>query len=124
MIRLGPMFAFAIVSLLAQQPDAIFKQAIEAHQKGDLDTAIAKYREFLKQRPSSIEARSNLGAALVRKGEYDAAIEEYQIALKDASSNPGISLNLALAYYKKGELRRAASELNALRAATGGIPQA
>jgi tetratricopeptide (TPR) repeat protein len=96
------------------------KQAVAAHQAGDLDTAIKSYREFLKLRPSSVEARSNLGAALARKGEYEAAITEYEAALRESPGNAAVSFNIAIAYYKMGDVRRAASELNALQAATGG----
>jgi tetratricopeptide (TPR) repeat protein len=113
----------AMFTLMAQAPETIMKQALEAHQKGDIDSAIRYYREFLKARPSSIEAHSNLGAALSRKGEYEAAIDQYEAAMKLSPGNPGVWLNLALAYYKLGDYQRAGKELNALRAATGGNPQ-
>jgi tetratricopeptide (TPR) repeat protein len=123
MPRLGLAFLGVLLPLLAQQPDAILKKAIAAHQAGDLDTAIKSYREFLKLKPNSGEVRSNLGAALARKGDFEAAIAEYETALHDAPGNTGVAFNLAVAYYKMGEVRRAASELNALQAATGGSNQ-
>jgi len=119
-IRLSIGLAIAF-SLLAQAPEDLLKQAVEAHQKGDIDAAIRYYREFLKVQPNSVEARSNLGAALSHKGEYEQAIAEYQAALKASPGNPGVQLNLALAYYKTGELQRAAKLLEPLRNAT---PQA
>jgi len=123
MLRLGSALLGFLLPLLAQQPDAILKQAIAAHQAGDLDAAVKGYREFLKARPESVEARSNLGAVLVRKGDFQAAIAEYETALKQSPGNAAVSFNIAVAYYKMGDIRRAASELNALQAATGGAPQ-
>jgi tetratricopeptide (TPR) repeat protein len=119
--KLRGVAALLAVALYAQQqPEMLLRQAVEAHQRGDIDSAIRQYREFLKLRPSSVEGRSNLGAALARKGEYAAAVKEYEAALRLAPGNPGVLLNLALAHYKTGDLHRAAEELTALR----GNPQA
>jgi len=120
MVRLGLAFLGVLLPLLAQQPETLLKQAISAHQSGDLDAAVKSYREFLKLRPSSVEARSNLGAVLARKGEFEAAIAEYEAALRESPGNPAVAFNIALAYYKMGDIGRAASELKALQAATGG----
>jgi len=83
-----------------------------------MDDAIREYRAFLKTKPASLEARSNLGA-LSLAGLFSEAITEYKAALKASPSNPGITFNLALAYYKTGELSSAVSELSALRALVG-----
>jgi len=109
--------------MLAQPLDPVLEKALKAHQAGDIETAVAQYRLFLKKQPNAFESRANLGAALARLGEFDKAIEEYKLALKQAPSNPGISFNLALAYYKTGELTTAARELSALRALVGDQPQ-
>lgn len=107
----------------AQTLDPGLQKAVAAHQQGDIDTAIREYRVFLKVKPNSLEARTNLGAALARNGQFDEAIAEYKAALKIAPSNPGVSFNLGLAYYKTGELAAAAKELGALRALVGDQPQ-
>jgi tetratricopeptide (TPR) repeat protein len=114
------MIVLVATLLLAQQQiDPGLKPAIEAHRAGRMDDAIREYRAFLKAKPASLEAHSNLGAALAAQGMFADAITEYKTALKIAPSNPGISYNLALAYYKTGELSQAASELSALRALVG-----
>lgn len=92
-------------------PQSIFNQAVALHRSGDINGAIRKYREYLKAKPDSIEARSNLGAALARTGHYDEAIGEYETALKAAPKNAPILLNLALAYYKSGRVGEAAPKL-------------
>lgn len=109
--------------MLAQSLDPDLDKALKAHQAGDMDTAIAQYRVYLKKNPKSFETRANLGAALARQGFFEDAIQEYKAALKLAPSNPGISFNLALAYYKTGDLTQAARELSALRALVGDQPQ-
>lgn len=105
------------------QVDPGLTKALAAHKAGDMDAAIREYRAFLKTRPNSVEARSNLGAALARQGQFDAAVTEYKQALRLQPANPGISFNLGLAYYKTGDLTAAAKELSALRALVGDQPQ-
>ncbi len=96
---------FATV-LCGQQPaagsDALLQHAITLHQAGDLDGAILAYREYLAAEPDSVQARSNLGAALARTGRYDEAIAEYDRALRKSPAAPALLLNLGLAYYKMG----------------------
>ena len=99
-------------ALWAQQRAAdeeLLQRAIVFHQSGDLENAIRAYREYLANRPDSIEARSNLGAALARAGRYEEAIAEYNAALVKAPENAAIPLNLGLAYYKIGRAADAAA---------------
>jgi tetratricopeptide (TPR) repeat protein len=107
-----------IISLLAstlcgQQPaassDALLQHAVTLHQAGDLDGAIGMYREYLAAEPDSVQARSNLGAALARTGRYDEAIAEYDRALRKSPDAPALLLNLGLAYYKMGRHAEAAA---------------
>lgn len=97
---------------LAQSPspDALFNQAVEAQQRGDFNTAINAYEQFLKTHPKSIDALANLGAALAQTGRLDEAIERYRAALKLEPGNVPIHMNLGLAFYKKPDLPDAAHE--------------
>ncbi len=95
-------------------PDAILKEAIDAQQHGDFETAVRDYRELLKLHPNEVEARVNLGAALVHLGQYDAAIAEYRAALPSLTDKSGVLMNLALAYYKKGDFANARQQLESL----------
>lgn len=123
MMRLWLLLAVLVYPACAEQPDVILKQAVEAHRGGDIDKAVRLYKEFLKVRPNSLEAHSNLGAALARQGLYEDAISQYRDALKLSPANPGVALNLSLAYYKSGEINRAADELTKLNIASPGVPQ-
>src|SRR6266487_5189352 len=106
---------------LRAQPDIAersYQRALELHHSGDFEGAIQQYLVCLKANPRKTEARSNLGAVLVRVGRYTEAIEQYRIALDGAPpemTNP-LRMNLALAYYKTGEIPEAARELVAVRA--------
>jgi Flp pilus assembly protein TadD len=105
-----------VLGLYAQQPPAaeperILEQALALHQSGDTEGAIRAYREYLEQRPDSIQARSNLGTVLVRAGRYDEAIVEYNRALAGGAKNPLIVMNLALAYFKSDRIAEAAARL-------------
>jgi Flp pilus assembly protein TadD len=119
------MYLLAAALLLCWQQglDPAMDKALEAHKAGRMDDAIREYRAYLKTKPTSVEARANLGAALAAQGQFDSAIAEYRIALKAAPSNPGVAFNLALAYYKSGDVPRAGKELSALRALVGEQPQ-
>jgi tetratricopeptide (TPR) repeat protein len=84
------------------------KQAIALHQAGDINGAIDAYRKYLRARPESPMALSNLGAAYARVGRYEDAVAQYQQALKIQPNNAPVELNLALAWYKTGETEKAA----------------
>ena len=97
--------------------------ALQAHNSGNLDAAVAGYRDYLKRNPNNFEVRSNLGAVLAGQGLYEEAITEYKAALKQAPTNPGIATNLALAYYKSGQIVAAAKELSTVRHLAPNNPQ-
>ena len=87
----------------------LLQHAITLHQAGNLEAAVREYRQYLAVEPDSVQARSNLGAALARMGRYDEAVEEYNRALTKSPNNPALLLNLGLAYYKTGRLAEAAA---------------
>lgn len=114
------LLLFRVCAAQQADPEQLFREAVAAQERGDDDLAARKYRELLKLRPDVIEARANLGAALVRLGKFDEAIAQYRTALTKDAGNRAIRLNLALACYKKGDLAAAAKELEALRRAAPG----
>lgn len=109
------IYSFALAQ--APTPEQLFHDAVSAQQRGDDQTAIAKYQALLKLRPDVPEVRANLGAALAHAGRYDEAIEQYRAALPKAPANKALALNLALAYYKKGDFAQASEKLAALNKA-------
>jgi tetratricopeptide (TPR) repeat protein len=112
-------FLALLARALAQTPDPqqLFVDGIQAQQRGDFQTAIRDYQEFLRLRPNSFQAEVNLGAALAHEGQFDAAIVVYQSALSHAPGNNNVLLDLALAYYKKGDFPRAKKHFAAINRA-------
>jgi tetratricopeptide (TPR) repeat protein len=117
-----PVALLSVLVAAAPSPEdarGALARAVALHQKGDLEGAVAAYRESLALAPS-VEARSNLGAALAALGRYREAIEAYRGALAMAPGNGSIRYNLALAHYKSDDLSSAADELETLHAAQPG----
>jgi tetratricopeptide (TPR) repeat protein len=100
-----------------QDPDRLLNDAIQAQQRGDYQLAISGYRQLLQLRPDNVEAKVNLGAALVHVGQFDEAIALYRSALPSLKDNNRVLLNLGLAYYKKGDLVNAREQFAALHQA-------
>jgi Flp pilus assembly protein TadD len=117
------MICAAILLLLAlpqasgsgSNTDQLLRQAIEAQQHGDLDTAIRDYRQLLRLRPDMVGLHVNLGAALADKGQFDQAVAEYVAALPHISDNDSVRVNLGLAYFKKGDMQNASSQFQIVR---------
>src|ERR1035438_9513687 len=111
-------FALFITTLAGQTPPdgCALDRAIQLHQAGDLPGAIREYRACIAAEPNRVEARSNLGAVLVKLGRYQDAIDQYQAALKVAAGDvvPRLWFNLALAYYKSDQIPEAAAEFEIL----------
>ena len=69
------------------------------------------YEELIQQVPDSVEARTNLGAALAQQGRYDDARKQYRQALARDPHNETVLLDLALAFYKQADFSQARSQL-------------
>jgi tetratricopeptide (TPR) repeat protein len=111
--------AFSSPRIRCQQasPQALYEQAGKALDAGHTAQAIKLYDELLQQVPDSIEARTNLGAALAQEGRYDEAVQQYRLVLAHDAQNEMALLNLALAFYKQGDFSKAHDEFEALHIA-------
>jgi tetratricopeptide (TPR) repeat protein len=87
------------------------QDAMRKQKGGDLDGAVAGYKQFLKLHPEATPIHTNLGVALASLGRYEEAVSEYKIALKQSPTFSAARLNLALAYYKMGRISDAATQL-------------
>src|SRR5580704_15073407 len=105
----------AVIAAQDGNPDQLLKQAIEEQQRGDFSAAIRDYRKVLELRPDEVQAKANLGAALVHVGQFDEAIAIDRSALIASKDKNPILLNLALAYYKKGDFENARQQFEMLR---------
>src|SRR5208283_5976111 len=86
----------------------------------DAALAVHDYQELIRLHPDMIEARANLGLALISLGRFDEAIAQYRAALAQAPADHGLRADLAMAYYQKGDLPKAALELSTLHEAEPG----
>jgi tetratricopeptide (TPR) repeat protein len=105
------------IPAFAKQEKALdlYRDAVAADEHGEIEHAIALYRQMLALQPASLEAHSNLGADLASLGRYTEAVTEYQRALKIDPRNSVVRLNLALSHYKLAEYLKAADLLSALQ---------
>jgi tetratricopeptide (TPR) repeat protein len=117
--RLWFALLISILTGQARPAGCALDHAIQLHQAGDLPAAMREYQACIAVEPDRVEARSNLGAVLVKLGRYQDAIDQYQAALKIAAADvaPRLRFNLALAYYKSFQLAEAAAEFEALHRA-------
>jgi tetratricopeptide (TPR) repeat protein len=118
-MRVVFVFALLVGLIPAQElsPNQLLKNAIDAQQRGDFEAAIRDYHKVLELRPDTVEAKVNLGAALVRVGRFDEAIAMYRSALPSVPQKNAVLMNLALAYYKKGDFENAREQLEAVHKA-------
>jgi Flp pilus assembly protein TadD len=108
-VALVPVLALAQSEDVARS-DEFFAEGVALHQSGDLIGAIDAYERALGITPWRLDARSNLGAALVRLGRYDEAVGEYRKALETDPGQVVIRFNLGLALYKSAQVEGAARE--------------
>lgn len=97
----------AIAASQQAAPGPSLDSAIDAQQRGDFATAIQDYRQYLKVHPNDVEAKVNLGAALVHEGHFEEGIAMYKSALPSLTDKVPILMNIGLAYYKKGDFQNA-----------------
>jgi protein O-mannosyl-transferase len=75
--------------------------------RGDLEEAIAHYRQALQIDPAYAKAHNNLGNALFVRGELEEAIEHYRQALKIDPAHAKAHYNLGVALTRRGDLEEA-----------------
>lgn len=75
--------------------------------KGQVDEAIARYREAVEITPSVASVQSNLGNALVRKGQVDEAIVQLQKALQIDPAYAEAYSYMGSALLKRGQMDEA-----------------
>ena len=65
----------------------LLRQAIEAHNEGDLGEAEGKYLQILKSQPAHSDANHNLGVLAMSVNQSDRALRLFKIAL---NTNPNV----------------------------------
>jgi tetratricopeptide (TPR) repeat protein len=100
---------------LAQQPSnevtpqvqQLYAQAVSAEHSGDLNAAIAKYREMIRLAPDIAPAYNNLGMLLFNEHNYPAAIPVLAHGLQINPRMGTSVIMLGLAYFEVGQNAKA-----------------
>lgn len=80
-----------------------------AEQNGELDEAIACYRQVIVHQPDNAEAYYNLGNACQQQGKIEEAIDFYLKATLYRSDYAEAHYNLGMAFQKQGKISEAIS---------------
>ncbi|MFN8626820.1 MAG: tetratricopeptide repeat protein [Candidatus Binatia bacterium] len=107
--------ALLLSGCATKQPSSITftNEGIVLQQQGDLDGAIAKYRQALAIDPNDAQAHLALGSALQKKKDIDGAIAEYRAALSKDPNLAGAHLGLGYCLHAKKDNAGAIRELKA-----------
>jgi Flp pilus assembly protein TadD len=97
--------------------DAIYDQAIEIQQKGDMEGAIAKLRELLQQDPDFPLAHSALSVFYSKLEQYDEAIEHARRVCELEPEDPFSFVAMSLLCQKAGRIAEAERALMQARQA-------
>jgi tetratricopeptide (TPR) repeat protein len=93
--------------------EQLYTEAKDAEDRGDVDTAIAKYESILQIAPSLAAAYNNLGALYLRQHEYAKAVDTLEKGLKIDLKLPSASALLGISLYETGDYARARPRLEA-----------
>ncbi len=89
-----------------------FNCGVHEYQAGDVDRAIASWRNAISLKPDYPEAHNNLGAAAIWKGDLDGAIAEFHEAIRLKPDYPEAHNNLGAAASEKGDHDGAIAEIH------------
>jgi protein O-GlcNAc transferase len=126
------VFAFILtIAARAQSPAnnsaeavSLNNRGLQLFQKGNVDEAIALYRQALALRPDFPEALDNLGLALDAKGNDSEAIADFDKALKLKPGDAVTESNRGLALYHEGKYDESIAAYQQAISAHANFPQA
>lgn len=89
----------AVATAIEREAAAVFDQAVELHEKKQLDAAIAKLTAVVGMQPNNSEAYNLLGVCYDEKGQFKAAQDEYKKAIQLEPINARFLNNLGYSFY-------------------------
>ena len=106
-----------MLPLSSQQISRLFKDALGAQAKGDLDGAEARLRQILAARPDQAEALFQMGRVAMARGAPEAALQHLERALALRPGEPALWQACAQALAALGDGDRAKAFLKKAKAA-------
>jgi Flp pilus assembly protein TadD len=91
----------------AQGAEIFLAAGRKARHEGDLETAVAAFRQAVEEDPEDPGHRRILAATLQQAGRIDESIEVYRETLRLAPDDSTVLYNLASAWMAKGEVAKA-----------------
>lgn len=92
---------------------ALLQQAVQLHQRGELERARALYRQVLEQQPRQFDALHLLGVIERQQGDADRAVELIEAALEVDPGQARAHCNLGAALQDLGQPERALASYEA-----------
>lgn len=90
---------------ISSEPDKkLFSQALMAQDKGQAESAIKLWKEYLAKHPESYEAHNNLGSLYYNQDMVTQALQEFEAAYRLQPDNKKIRQNLARALQFKANM--------------------
>lgn len=91
--------------------DPELARALDAHRRGDLNSAQQLYQQLLQQKPQHPEALHNFGLLAAQAGDYQAAARLVSRALEHKPRSAAAQRDLGKILYAAGQLQPAADAL-------------
>lgn len=106
-----PVAAAAPVSseMLVAAPPSPLAEALTSYRKGDLDAALEKYQQILRDQPKSPDAYAGLIRTYLKKKDVQQAADIAITALQTADSPP-VHVALGEVYFRQGRIHDAEEE--------------
>jgi Flp pilus assembly protein TadD len=89
----------SVATAIEREAAATFEQAVDLHNRKQLDAAIAKLTAVVGMQPNNSEAYNLLGVCYDEKGQFSEAQNEYKKAIKLEPINARFLNNLGYSYY-------------------------
>ena len=98
----------------------LIRNGLAAARSGDIEAAVATFRQAAGLDPASAEAWTNLGVVLIRSGDEAGGVEAFRRALRAMPGHPEAHRNLAVALDRQGRSSEAARHYRAFLARSAG----
>ncbi|MFQ5730969.1 MAG: tetratricopeptide repeat protein [Planctomycetaceae bacterium] len=86
------------------------QQAMEVHERGDLQQAASLYRRMIAEEPANADARHLLGVTAMQQRDFESAVESIRSAVAIDDGIPLYHSNLGAALREQGRIDEAAAE--------------